>query len=268
MELGLRNKCVLITGASRGIGMATAQCMADEGCRLRLVARDPQTLATTVDRIGRETGAEVVGNTPQEFANIMRADLRIWTQVIKGVGAEVDVLVNNAGDMAHGSLDQIDAQAWRTAWDLKVYATIDLTRLLYARMKQRGRGVIINVIGISGGEMIVPGYIAGTAGNAALDAFTRALGTAAPADGLRVVGVHPGLVATDRQINRWRQWAQEQLGDAQRWSELTAHLPFGRMAHAREIGQAIVFLASEAASYISGTSLTVDGGFSQRHQAR
>lgn len=262
MELGLRNKCVLITGASRGIGMAAAQCMADEGCRLRLVARDPQTLATTVDRIGRETGAEVLG---------LALDLRqpdSLEKIEKWVGAEVDVLVNNAGDMAHGSLDQIDAQAWRTAWDLKVYATIDLTRLLYARMKQRGRGVIINVIGISGGEMIVPGYIAGTAGNAALDAFTRALGTVAPADGLRVVGVHPGLVATDRQINRWRQWAQEQLGDAQRWSELTAHLPFGRMANAREIGQAIVFLASEAASYISGTSLTVDGGFSQRHQAR
>lgn len=262
MELGLRNKCVLITGASRGIGMAAAQCMADEGCRLRLVARDPQTLAATVDRIGRETGAEVLG---------LALDLRqpdSLEKIEKWVGAEVDVLVNNAGDMAHGSLDQIDAQAWRTAWDLKVYATIDLTRLLYARMKQRGRGVIINVIGISGGEMIVPGYIAGTAGNAALDAFTRALGTAAPADGLRVVGVHPGLVATDRQINRWRQWAQEQLGDAQRWSELTGHLPFGRMAHAREIGQAIVFLASEAASYISGTSLTVDGGFSQRHQAR
>ena len=262
MELELRDKCVLITGASRGIGMASALCLAAEGCHLRLVARNPDTLEATVARIAQETGADVQG---------MALDLRqpgSLESIEQWVGHEVDILVNNAGDMAHGNLEQINAQAWRAAWDLKVYATIDLTRLIYARMKQRRRGVIINVIGISGGEMIVPSYIAGTAGNAALDAFTRALGATAPADGVRVVGVHPGLVATDRQMTRWRQRALEQLGDEQRWGELTGHLPFGRMAHASEIAQAIVFLASQAASYISGTSLTVDGGFSQRHQAR
>jgi NAD(P)-dependent dehydrogenase (short-subunit alcohol dehydrogenase family) len=189
-------------------------------------------------------------------------------EIDRRLGEEIDILINNAGDMPHGELQEIDAQRWRQAWDLKVYATIDLSRALYARMRTRRSGVIINVIGISGGEMIVPSYIAGTAGNAALDAFTRALGTSAPADGLRVLGVHPGLVATDRQITRWRARAEQSLGDASRWPELTTHLPFGRLAQASEIAQAIVFLASDAASYISGTCVAVDGGMSQRHQAR
>jgi NAD(P)-dependent dehydrogenase (short-subunit alcohol dehydrogenase family) len=262
MELGLTYQCVLITGASRGIGRAAAECFASEGCRLRLVARNRAHLDATAAHLADRYGVDVqaLALDLREPGSVEQLD-RLW-------GHEVDVLVNNAGDMAHGSLEQIDAQAWRTAWDLKVYGTIDLSRLLYARMKARASGVMINVIGISGGEMVVPSYIAGTAGNAALDAFTRALGAAAPEHGVRVVGVHPGLVATDRQITRWQQRALEQLGDAQRWPELTTHLPFGRMAQADEVAKAIVFLASPAASYISGTSLSVDGGFSQRHQAR
>jgi 3-oxoacyl-[acyl-carrier protein] reductase len=262
MDLKLRDQCVLITGASRGIGLAAARCFADEGCRLRLVARDPTRLEAAAEQLRAETRVEV-----QTLALDLRQPESL-SQIDRQWGEEIDIAVNNAGDMPHGGLDEIDAAQWRTAWDLKVYATIDLTRLLYARMRQRRNGVIVNVIGISGGEMIVPSYIAGTAGNAALDAFTRALGTSAPADGIRVVGLHPGLVATDRQITRWQVRAEQAWGDAQRWPELTTHLPFGRMAQAIEIGQAIVFLASGAASYISGTSLTVDGGMSQRHQAR
>lgn len=262
MELGLKNKCVLITGASRGIGRAAAEGFASEGCRLRLVARDPVTLDAAVVRLATQYSVDVQGLALdlREPGSVEQID-RLW-------GHEADVLVNNAGDMAHGSIEQIDAQAWRKAWDLKVYGTIDLSRLVLARMKPRADGVIVNVIGISGGDMVVPSYIAGTAGNAALDAFTRAVGAASPDCGVRVVGVHPGLVATDRQITRWQQRALDQWGDAQRWPELTGHLPFGRMAQAEEIARAIVFLASPAASYISGTSLTVDGGFSQRHQAR
>lgn len=262
MDLQLRGKSVLITGASRGIGLATARCFAAEGCSLHLVARKPDTLSAAVKQLRADTGADVQG---------LALDLRepsAVEQLDQLLGAQIDILVNNAGDMPHGDLQEIDAQRWRSAWDLKVYATIDLSRAMYARMRQKRSGVIINVIGISGGEMIVPSYIAGTAGNAALDAFTRALGACAPADGLRVVGVHPGLVATDRQITRWQARAEQSLGDASRWPELTTHLPFGRLAHPAEVAQTIVFLASGAASYISGTSVAVDGGMSQRHQAR
>ena len=229
---------------------------------LRLVSCDPDSLEAAIARLQ--------ANGPRDIQGLA-LDLRergAIESIAKRFGHEVDVLVNNAGDIPHGTLLDIDAARWRTAWDLKVYGYIDLTRAIYGRMRERKAGVIINVIGVSGGAMIVPDYIAGCAGNAALDAFTRSLGAMSPDDGIRVLGVHPGMIATDRQITRWRQRAADSLGDAQRWRELTTHLPFGRLAQPDEIGRVIAFLASSAASYVSGTSLTIDGGFSQRHVVR
>jgi NAD(P)-dependent dehydrogenase (short-subunit alcohol dehydrogenase family) len=118
-------------------------------------------------------------------------------EAIVDFSGDADILVNNAGDIPHGTLQAVDAAQWRKSWDLKVYGYIDLSRALYEPMRVRGAGVIVNVIGMAGGEMNVPGYIAGTAGNAALHAFTRALGTLSPNDGIRVVGIHPGAIATD-----------------------------------------------------------------------
>ncbi|AOB30273.1 hypothetical protein AKI39_05570 [Bordetella sp. H567] len=263
MQLDLAGKTVLVTGASRGIGYAAAERFAAEGCAVRLVSRSAQALAEAAASLRERHGADV-----QTLAMDMRAPGAV-DAVANRFGDELDILVNNAGDIPHGTLQDIDAQRWRTAWDLKVYGYIDLTRAMYAQMRERGRGgVVLNVIGMAGGEGVIPEYIAGSAGNAALDAFTRALGALSPNDGIRVVGLHPGMVATDRQITRWRQRATDSLGDPERWAELTTHLPFGRLAQPAEIGNALVFLASGAASYISGTTLTVDGGLSQRRSAR
>lgn len=262
MQLGLEKKCVLITGASSGIGFATAQRFAAEGCSLRLVSRNAASLEEAVSHLKSKGNIDV-----QSLAMDLRQQDAV-NIIDERFGHEIDILVNNAGDIPHGTLMEIDAVRWRHAWDLKVYGYIDLTRALYARMRARRAGVIVNVIGISGGEVMVADYIAGSAGNAALDAFTRSLGALSPDHGIRVVGVHPGMVATRRQITRWRKRASDSLGDAERWRELTTHLPFGRLADPAEIGNAIVFLTSNAASYISGTSLTIDGGFSQRHVAR
>lgn len=262
MQLELEKKCVLITGASRGIGFAVAERFATEGSSLRLVSRSAASLAEAIATLEGTYGVDVQG---------LAIDLRepnAIDAVTKRFGHEVDILVNNAGDIPHGTLLDIDAVRWRTAWDLKVYGYIDLTRAIYALMRTRRTGVIINVIGISGGEGVVPEYIAGSVANAALAAFTRALGALSPDDGIRVVGVHPGMIATDRQITRWRRRAADSLGTPERWRELTTHLPFGRLADPVEIGSAIVFLASGAASYISGTTLTIDGGFSQRRSAQ
>ena len=261
MQLGLSGKRVLITGASRGIGYAAAECFAAEGCELYLVSRSDSTLGEAAARLHAQHGVAV---------HTLAADLR-EPGAVAAVAArfsDADILLNNAGDIQHGRLAEIDAASWRHAWDLKVFGYIDLTRELYAAMRTRGAGVILNVIGIAGGESTMPDYIAGTTGNAALAAFTRALGALSPNDGIRVVGLHPGMIATDRQEKRWRQRAQDTFGDPQRWRELTTHLPFGRLAEPAEVGNALVFLASSAASYISGTSLTVDGGLSQRHAAR
>ncbi len=262
MQLDLAGKTVLITGASRGIGYAAAERYAAEGCILRLVARNAETLEDSAKKLRDKYSAQV-----DTLAIDMRAPESVDT-VVQHFGDQLDILINNAGDIPHGTLLDLDAQRWRAAWDLKVYGYIDLTRAVYAGMRERGRGVVLNVIGIAGGEGVMPEYIAGSAGNAALNAFTRALGAISPNDGIRVVGLHPGMIATDRQITRWRQRAADSLGNAERWAELTTHLPFGRLAEPAEIGNALVFLGSSAASYISGTTLTVDGGFSQRHSSR
>jgi 3-oxoacyl-[acyl-carrier protein] reductase len=262
MELDLNNKRILITGGARGIGFAAAEAFAQEGCALRLVSRDPRSLEQALSRLRAAGYADVQGTCLD-----LRAPGAI-DEVARLYAGEVDVLVNNAGDIPQGTLMDIGPEQWRSAWDLKVYGYIDLARAVYARMRERGSGVIVNVIGLAGGVVTMPGYIAGTSGNAALDAFTRALGATSPADGIRVVGVHPGMVATDRQIVRWRKRAAEELGDAERWAQLTTHLPFGRLAHPAEVARVIVFLASGAASYMSGTCVVVDGGLGQQRPVR
>jgi 3-oxoacyl-[acyl-carrier protein] reductase len=257
MKLGLEGKTALITGASRGIGLAIAEGFLTEGCNVQLVARDPKALADAQSHLSSVHSLSV---------ETLALDLRepgAMLKVAQNFGTP-DILVNNAGDIPHGGLLDIDAPRWRTAWDLKVYGYIDLSREIYKGMKSRGSGVILNVIGAAGGEVVVPEYIAGSAGNAALHAFTRALGASSPADGIRVAGVHPGMVETDRQRVRWQQRAKDKLGDAERWRELTADMPFGRLALPSEVANALVFLASDAAAYISGITLTVDGGLSQR----
>ena len=126
-------------------------------------------------------------------------------------------------------------------------------------MKTRGGGVIVNIIGL-GGEMMDGNYIAGAAGNASLMAFSRALGTQGFDQKVRVVGINPGMVATDRMRTLFETRAEREHGDKTRWKEYARHLPQGRAADPREIADVAVFLASDRASYISGTVVTVDGG--------
>jgi NAD(P)-dependent dehydrogenase (short-subunit alcohol dehydrogenase family) len=157
----------------------------------------------------------------------------------------------------------VDEETWRQAWDLKLFGYINLTRAVYAGMKQRKRGVIINVIGAAGEKMNAT-YIAGSTANAGIMAFTRALGGASHADGIRVVGINPGPVATDRLISLHKQMAQTKLGDANRYEELFKDMSFGRPATSEEIANAVAFFASERSAYTSGTILTIDGGQSNR----
>jgi 3-oxoacyl-[acyl-carrier protein] reductase len=130
-------------------------------------------------------------------------------------------------------------------------------------MKSRGRGVIINILGMAG-EKMDRGYIAGSTGNAALMAFTRALGGSAGDDRLRVVGINPGAIATDRLVTLMKTRAQTELGDENRWEEFTKPLPMGRAGTPQEIGVMVAFLASDVSAYTTGTIITIDGGAANR----
>ncbi|MBI1776341.1 MAG: SDR family oxidoreductase [Proteobacteria bacterium] len=255
MQLNLTGKSVVITGASKGIGLATARTFAEEGCNLHLAARNGVALRAAANEIKTAHGVKV-GVYPLDLSSTQAME-RLAAEV-----GEVDVLINNAGDIPVGSLDKVDDAAWRRGFDLKVFGYITLTRALYGRMRGRD-GVIINVIGNSG-ENWDAGYIAGSTGNAALMAFTKALGGASLNHGVRVVGVNPGPVATDRMLKIMRRKAIDMLGDEERWEELFQKYPGGRPATSEEVADLLAFLASPKAGYITGSVVTIDGGISAR----
>jgi hypothetical protein len=256
MDLKLAGRTVLVTGGSKGIGLGVGRWFAQEGCHVRLVARSADLLEQGAAAIRKDFSVDARGHA---------ADLADAAARAKVVAAwpDVDVLVNNAGGIPGGALDEVDDAAWRRGWDLKVFGYIDLTRAYLARMRARGRGVIVNIIGAAG-ESLPASYIAGCVGNAALMAFTRSIGSRSPDYGVRIVGVNPGPVDTGRIEVLGRRRAARELGDANRWREFQKHMPFGRPATVEEIAALVVFLASDLSSYTSGVVFTVDGGNSLR----
>ncbi len=255
MDLGLKGKRALVTGASQGIGRACAESLAREGCHLHLVAKR---------REGLEKALQELKAYDVEIA-IHPTDLteRGAAKALADECASVDILVNNAGNTPRGTLLEVDEDTWRKGWELKIFGYINLTRELYRGMVERRAGVIVNVIGI-GAEKLEYGYTAGSTGNAALVAFTRAVGSVSLEYGVRVLGVSPGWVETEKSKGNLRRRAAQELGDAERWQELTKGWPRGFLIRPHEIGDVVAFSASERASAMSGVIVTVDAGFAAR----
>lgn len=256
MDLKLKGRSTLITGGSKGIGFAIARFLAAEGCNLRLVARSEADLTSARERLKKEYGVQV-DTYAMDLAQRGRA------QVLASKCPDVDILVNNAGSTPRGTLLEIDEDRFRAAFDLKVFGYINLCREFYRQMKARRKGVIVNILG-NGGEAPDAGYIAGAACNASLMAFTRALGGQSDKDGVRVVGVNPGPVATERLVGLMKTEAKRKLGDESRWQEFSKGFPFGRAATVDEIAATVALLASDLSSYTTGTVVTIDGGMVNR----
>ncbi len=256
MELGLKGRSALITGASKGIGFSIAEHLAQEGCNLHLVARSKGDLEAARDAILRRHAVSVAVY-PMDLAERGRA------KVLAAKCPDIDILVNNAGAIPRGSVEEIDEDRWRQSWDLKVFGYINMSREYFRLMKARRRGVIINVIG-NGGERLDAGYIAGGTGNAALMAFTLALGGSSAEVGVRVVGVNPGPVATERLVGLMQKEAQTRYGEKSRWREFEKGFPFGRAATVEEIAATVALLASDRSAYTTGTIFTIDGGMVNR----
>ena len=256
MDLQLQGKSVLITGASQGIGEGLALAFAQEGSHLRLVARSESKLEGIARRVRSEHGVS---------AEILPLDITAPAAVekIMAFAGDADVLINNAGSIPGGNLWDVDERLWRSGWELKVFGYINLIRAMYPVMKARREGVILNNIG-NGGENFDFNYIAGSTGNAALMAFTRALGGKSLEDGIRVVGVNPGPVATDRIVKILKTRARQSLGNEARFAELLKSYPLGRAAHVQEVADLFVFLASPRSGYTSGTIITIDGGMTSK----
>lgn len=256
MDLGLKGRTVLVTGASRGIGRAIARTFAAEGCRLRLAARSSEGLAALEGDLVSRFGVEV---------RTLAIDLaeRGSAARLHEAFPDVDVLVNNAGATPRGNVLQVEEDAWRAGWELKVFGYINTTRTYYEGMCARRSGVIVNVIGL-GAEKLEYAYAAGSTGNAALVAFTRAVGSMSLDYGVRVLGVNPGWVETDRAIASLRRRSEEATGDAERWRDFLVGWPAQRLIDPREIAEVVCFLASDRASSVCGTVVSIDGGFGAR----
>lgn len=257
MDLGLKGRSVLITGGSQGIGFAVAQTLAAEGCsRIHLVARTAGDLEKCAASLVADYGVEVITHALDlsDSENIIRLGRDC---------ADVDILVNNSGSVPRGDLLELDEETWRKAWDLKVFGYINLAREIYRAMLDRKGGVIMNIVGNSGLRPNAD-YIATGGANAALIHFTESLGGNSWRDGIRVVGINPGPVTTERFLSGARYRATKHFGDESRWPELLTGLPHGRPAEAEEVASTVAFLVSDRATYISGAMIRVDCGHGVR----
>ncbi|HUQ75816.1 MAG TPA: short-chain dehydrogenase/reductase [Burkholderiales bacterium] len=236
----MKGKSVLVTGGSKGIGLACARAFAEEGCRVHIASRDTGRL----EQAARNLGGQVKTHA---------ADLRDATalQALAKACGDVDILVNNAGDIPGGTLESLDDAKWRHAWELKVFGYINLTRALFGRMKARRSGVIVNVLGMAAENPSME-YICGATANAGLAAFTKALGRGSIEHGVRVVGVHPPSTRTDRILQVMKAAAKAKLGDENRYEELIAAGSFGGMIEPEQVGDMVAFLASARAGRLSG----------------
>lgn len=257
MELGLRGRTALVTGASLGIGRAIARELAGEGVAVAMVARDAARLAQAADAIAAETGARCVP-IPADLTDAAQLDAA--AEAAEAAFGHVDILVNNAGATPMGRIGESDDSVWQKSLSLKLMGYVRLARRLTPPMRARRWGRVVNIIGRSGHQPRAT-YIVGSTVNASLLSFTHALAQECAPDNVLVVGVNPGPIATPRWDTLVAQGAAGSGRDTTAENAAAiASTALGRLGTAEEVSGLVAFLCSDRAAYITGTMIDVDGG--------
>ncbi len=255
MDLGLQGKIAIITGGSKGIGLATALALCKEGARVALVARNVESLKQAAALILETTGVEPL---------IISADVAAEQDVQRAVELTVerfggiDILINNAGTSAAKAFENITTEAWEADLDLKLFGAIHFSRSVIPYLRKRRGGSILNVTAI-GGKTPSASSLPTSVSRAAGLSLTKAMSKDLAKDNIRVNAVCIGLVKSDQIQKKWKATASELT-----WEQFSTDerhdIPLGRIGNTEEAAKVITFLVSDAASYVTGSSVNIDGG--------
>ena len=251
MDLGFQRKTVIVTGGSKGIGLACARLFVSEGARVGITSRSPANIDRACAELGSAFGFAADLTSADEAAAMVEA--------MESRLGPVDILVSSAGAARRTPPEELTPAAWKAAMDAKFFTYIHVIDPMVKRMASRGSGVIVNIIG-NGGKVASPIHLAGGAANAALMLGTVGLAAFYAKQGVRVVGLNPGLTNTDRVAEGLRaDAALRGTSEEDALQQSLGRIPLGRMAEPEEIANAVAFLASAKASYITGVNITMDG---------
>ncbi|WP_419878593.1 SDR family NAD(P)-dependent oxidoreductase [Brevibacillus centrosporus] len=255
MNLGLQGKTAIVTGGSKGIGFATAMALAAEGANVALVARGLEALQKAAEQIAAQTGQEplvIAADVSEE------QDVRMAVEKTVERFGSVDILVNNAGTSAARPFEEVSQDMWEADLDLKLFGAVHFSRAAVPYMRQNGGGAILNVTAV-GGKTPSASSMPTSVSRAAGLALTKAMSKDLAPDNIRVNAVCIGLIRSD-QIERFWQASAPRLT----WDEFAKDprhaIPLGRIGQTEEAAKVITFLVSGAASYVTGTSVNIDGG--------
>lgn len=254
MELGLEGKAVLITGSSKGIGLETALYLAKEGAEVTICARNRKRLEEAASYILKETGKKVL--IVETDVTNKEACQKVVLATVKEYG-RLDILVNNAGTSQAHSFEELGTDLWQQDLDLKLFGAIHCSQYAIPYMRKAGGGSIINVTAVAGktpSESSLPTSVSRSAGMALTKAMSKDLGP----DNIRVNTVCIGLIRSEQIEKKWQD--QDPTLSWEQFSKKDRQIPLGRIGNTDEAAKVITFLASEAASYVSGSSVNIDGG--------
>lgn len=260
MDLGLTGRVALITGGSDGIGKAAARSLSREGAHVAICARGAEKLEAAAEEIRADTGSDVLA-VPCDVMNEAQVQAMV-AQVIDRWG-RIDVLFNNAGTSSAAPFEQATDEMWERDFGIKVYGAIYCTRAVAPHMRANGGGSIIN-ISTGGGKAPSAGSLPTSLSRAAGLALTKAMANDFAKDGIRVNAVCIGLIKAGQHEARYER-AREQdpsLTLDAYYARMGERVPLGRVGEGHEAGDVVCFLASDRASYLTGTALNIDGGVS------